>query len=374
VFLVIDGWSTIRGEYDDLEPMITDLATRGLSYGIHIVASASRWMDFRPAIRDLFGSRLELRLGDPSDSAVSRKAADNVPRSSPGRGLTPEGLHFMAAQASTAALDDTELVKAIAAAWTGPAAPPVRLLPSVLPYESLDVTAGPGIPIGIAEADLRPVAVDFAGDPHFLVFGDGESGKSSFLRALATSLVRRYEPERARLIVVDYRHSLLGAVTSEHLIGFATGAAQAEELAASVAGYMEKRLPGPDVTPQQLRDRSWWTGPDCYVLVDDYDLVATGPTNPLQPLLEYLAHGRDIGLHLVLTRRSGGAAQALYEPVIRRLRELSSPGIVLAGDRDEGPLLGAVRPGPLPPGRGWLVNRKEGVRLVQLAHLPPAPD
>jgi S-DNA-T family DNA segregation ATPase FtsK/SpoIIIE len=372
VFLVVDGWSTIRGEYDDLEPMITDLATRGLSYGIHVVASASRWMDFRPAIRDLFGSRLELRLGDPSDSAVSRKAADNVPRSSPGRGVTPEGLHFLAAQPSTAGLDGGELVKAIAAAWSGPGAPPVRLLPPVVPYGSLDVAAGPGIPIGIAEADLRPVAVDFAADPHFLVFGDGESGKSSFLRALATSLVRRYEPEQARLIVVDYRHSLLGAVTSDHLIGYSTGTAQTEELAESVAGYMRNRLPGPDVTAQQLRDRSWWTGPDCYVLVDDYDLVSTGPTNPLQPLLEFLAHARDIGLHLVLTRRSGGAGQALYEPVIRRLRELSSPGIVLSGDRDEGPLLGAVRPGPLPPGRGWLVTRKEGVRLVQLAHLEPS--
>ncbi len=371
VFLVVDGWNTIRGEYDDLEPVITDLATRGLSYGIHVVASASRWMDLRPAIRDLFGSRLELRLGDTSDSAVSRRAADNVPKAAPGRGITAEGLHFLAALPSTAHLDSTDLVKAVATAWTGPAAPPVRLLPSVVPYASLDVATGAGIPIGIAEADLRPVALDFAADPHFLVFGDGESGKSSFLRALATSLVQRYEPERARLIVVDYRRSLLGAVTSDHLIGYGTGAAQTLELTESVAGYMQNRLPGPDVTAQQLRDRSWWTGPDCYLLVDDYDLIAAGPTNPLQPLLEYLAQARDIGLHLVLTRRSGGAGRALYEPVIQHLRELSSPGLVLSGDRDEGALLGTVRPGPLPPGRGWLVTRREGVRLIQLAHLPP---
>jgi S-DNA-T family DNA segregation ATPase FtsK/SpoIIIE len=39
-------------------------------------------MDFRPAIRDLFGSRLELRLGDPADSLISRKAAGNVPEGS----------------------------------------------------------------------------------------------------------------------------------------------------------------------------------------------------------------------------------------------------------------------------------------------------
>jgi len=367
VFLVVDGWSTIRGEYEDLEPVITDLATRGLSYGVHLVASASRWMDFRPAIRDLFGSRLELRLGDAADSAVSRKAADNVPKAVPGRGITPEGLHFLAALPRAAGVDD--LVKAIAAGWTGLAAPPVRLLPPVVPYRTLDVEKSRGIPIGIAEADLRPVSLDFAAEPHFLLFGDGESGKSSFLRALATSLVRRHPADQARLVIVDYRRSLLGAVETEHVIGYASGASQAADLIESVAGYMRNRLPGPDVTPQQLRDRSWWTGPDCYVLVDDYDLVATGPSNPLQPLLDYLAQARDIGLHLVLTRRTGGAGRALYEPVIQRLRELSSPGLVLSGDRDEGALLGAVRPAPLPPGRGWLVTRKEGARLIQLGYL-----
>ena len=117
--------------------------------------------------------------------------------------------------------------------------------------------------------------------------------------------------------------------------------------------------------------RSWWTGPDCYLLVDDYDLVASGPNNPLLPLLDHLAQARDIGLHLVLTRRTGGAGRALYEPVIQRLRELSTPGLVLAGDREEGALLGTVRPGPQPAGRGWLVTRRQGVRLVQLGYLPP---
>ena len=54
------------------------------------------------------------------------------------------------------------------------------------------------------------------------------------------------------------------------------------------------------------------------------------------------------------------------------LRETGSPGLVMSGDRDEGPLLGNVRPQPLPPGRGWLVNRRNESRPVQLAWLPPA--
>src|SRR5439155_10687960 len=170
------------------------------------------------------------------------------------------------------------------------------------------------------------------------------------LRALATTICRRFRPDEARILLVDYRRSLLGTITSEHLIGYGATAQQSEELMLSVARYMQGRLPGSDVTPEQLRHRSWWTGPECFVLVDDYDLVAGGPANPIMPLLEYLAQARDIGLHLVLTRRSGGAGRAMYEPVIQRMRELGSPGIMLSGDRDEGPLLGNLRPGPLPPG------------------------
>ncbi|MEH0822997.1 MULTISPECIES: type VII secretion protein EccCa [unclassified Micromonospora] len=373
VFLVVDGWVTLRGEYDDLEPLVTDLATRGLSYGVHVVASAVRWTDFRPAIRDLFGSRLELRLGDPSDSVVKRVAAASVPEKSPGRGITAQSLHFLTALPQLTGTETADLVKAVAGAWSGPPAPRVRLLPPVLPYAELDTSAATGLafPIGVAEADLRPVAVDFATEPHFVVFGDAECGKSSFLRALATSIIDRFTPEQARIILVDYRRSLYSLIDDPHVIGYGSAAAHTAELVESVAGYMQARLPGPEVTPAQLRERSWWSGPELFVLVDDYDLVASGPANPLRGLEEHLPQARDIGLHLVLVRRSGGAARAQYEPIVQRLRELSTAGLVMSGSPDEGPLVGQVRPGPLPPGRGRLVTRREGVRLVQLAHLPP---
>jgi S-DNA-T family DNA segregation ATPase FtsK/SpoIIIE len=380
VFLVIDGWTTLRSDYEDLEPMLADIATRGLSYGIHLVTTATRWSDFRHTIKDLFGSRLELKLGDPSDSMVNRKAAANVPAGQPGRGLVAEDLHMLTALPQTIGHTATSLVSGIAAGWSGEPARPVRMLPALLPYaavleigesgEPVPIGRGMSLPLGIAEADLRPVLVDFATDPHLVAFGDSECGKSSLLRSLAESITRRYAPEQARIVLIDYRRSLLGAVATDHLIGYGTAAENTVPLIASVASYMDKRRPGPDVTPEQLRARSWWTGPECFVLVDDYDLIATGPPNPLLPLLEYLSQARDVGLHLVLTRRAGGAGRSMYEPILQRLRELGSPGLVMSGERDEGPLVGTVRPSLQPPGRGWLVTRKEGARLVQLAHVP----
>ncbi len=97
VFLVIDGWSTLRADFDDIEMEIQQLSTRGLTFGLHIVTAASRWADFRAAMRDVFGTRLELRLGDAMDSEIDRKIAQLVPTGRPGRGLVQSKLHFLGA-------------------------------------------------------------------------------------------------------------------------------------------------------------------------------------------------------------------------------------------------------------------------------------
>jgi S-DNA-T family DNA segregation ATPase FtsK/SpoIIIE len=105
------------------------------------------------------------------------------------------------------------------------------------------------------------------------------------------------------------------------------------------------------------------------VLIDDYDLVAPqgAAAHPLLPLAEFLPQAKDVGLHVVVARRCGGAGRALFDPLLGRLRELGAPGLVLNGSPDEGALVEAVKASPQPPGRGVLVDRRRGARRVQLA-------
>jgi S-DNA-T family DNA segregation ATPase FtsK/SpoIIIE len=51
---------------------------------------------------------------------------------------------------------------------------------------------------------------------------------------------------------------------------------------------------------------------------------------------------------------------------------VGSPGLLLSGDRGEGPLLGGVKAEPLPPGRGRLIAQGRPPRLLHLAWTPPA--
>lgn len=372
VFLVIDGWSTIRNEFEDLEPVITDLATRGLGYGVHVVVAASRWQDLRQNVRDMLGSRIELALSTPAESMVNSRLAATVPKGRPGRGLTAEGHHLLTArpQLGAPAVGTDELVKGIASVWTGAAAPPVRLLPREVPYAALPTPDRLRLPIGIAESDMQPIWLDLTAEPNLLVYGDAECGKSTLLRALAASIVAGNAPDQARIAVIDYRRSLFGAITSDHLIGYCSTPDAATELVESIANYMTARQPSPEVTPEQIRNRSWWSGPECILLVDDYDMVTTGPGNPLSAILEFLPQSRDLGLHLIIVRRAAGALRS-GDPITSRLRDLSTAALIMSGDPSEGPIIGNIRPVPLPPGRGRLLTRRSPApSLIQLANLP----
>lgn len=387
VFLIVDGWAAFRQEYESLESQVVNLAAQGLSFGVHVLVSATRWAEIRPAMKDQMGTRFELRLGDPSESEIDRKVAVNVPQGRPGRGLTRDKLHFLIGLPRIDGSSDDETVgdgiadasAKIRETWRGRAAPKVRLLPELLPYEDLlqqvkESGARPGkhlVPVGVNEEELAPFYLDFDAEPHFVYFADGENGKTNFLRTVVSGIVNNFTPKEAVVLLVDYRRTMLGYIGTDHLLGYAVSANQLTDMIKDVKGSMEGRLPGPDVTQEQLKNRSWWKGPELYVVVDDYDLVVTQMNNPLQPLSEFLAQAKDVGLHIIVTRRTGGAARSTYDPIIGKMKDISSPGMVGSGSKDEGQLWGNLKPSQQPPGRGTMISRKVGQQRVQLAWIPP---
>ena len=387
VVLVVDGWATVRSDFEALEPALQSIAIGGLSYGIHLAISASRWMEIRPAVKDMLGSRIELRMGDPVDSEVGRKFAEVVPIGRPGRGINSERLHTLIALPrldSSSSVDDlpagvANAVEAVRERYGDRQAPRVRMLPHSLDRDAVVRAAGrtgmlgrSRVAVGINEAELAPVVLDFEEQPHLVAFGDTECGKTGLLRNIANGLMENTTADQCKIILVDFRRTMLGAVDNDYLGGYATATQSLTNLMVALGESLKDRLPPSDITQQQLKERSWWSGPDLYVLIDDYDLIPGGTLNhPLGPLIEFLPQARDIGLRVVIARRIGGAGRAMMaDPVIGRLKDLSCNGLVMSGTKEEGGLFGGYKATQMPPGRGMLVSRTIRSDVIQLSRMP----
>lgn len=385
VFLVVDGWQVLRQNYPDLEETVMAVAGRMLTYGIHLVVSGNRWMDMRMGLRDLLGTKVELKLGDALDSEVDRKAQRTVPSGRPGRGITAEKLHFLAAvprldglgRDSDLSEGVADLVRRVSEAWQGPKAPRVRLLPMHFPLEQVpaqqqSAPGARGVVVGLEGRRLEPVVFRPGEDNGLIAIGESETGKTSLLRAVGRQVVSTWQPREAKLVILDYRMTMLREFSGESVLGYSAGHETSADIVAGLVAGFRERLPGPDVTPEQLRDRSWWRGPEIFLLVDDYDLVATSAGNPLRELVEFLPQARGIGLHLYVTRQAGGASRASGDPVLNRMRELNFPGVLMSMPKEESAVWG-IRSARRGRGRGLMLHRKLGNTPVQLVRQEPPP-
>ncbi|MGW1108812.1 type VII secretion protein EccCa [Streptomyces sp. NPDC002540] len=381
VFLVVDGWATLRQDFDALIPTFSQFAARGLNFGIHLVVATARWMELSSQVRDQLTTRLELRLGDAMDSVVDIRKAKAVPHS-PGRGLTTDGkLHFLAAlpridgreSADDLAEGVADLVERVAGCWSGPSAPPVRTLPHRLALSELpepELAEGLRVPLGLDEETLSPVWHDFGRTPHLIGVGDTESGKTNLLRLVSSAITARYSPSEARILVVDYRRTLVEAIPEEYRLGHAVSLDALRDLVGGSARAIKTRVPGPDITPSRMRLADWWTGPRLFVLADDYDMIGggLGVGHPFELLFEHLALGHEVGLHIVVTRSATGAGRGLNDQLLRRLDEVNTPGLLMSCPPSEGYMFGNIKPRNLPPGRAQYIARRKAV-LMQTALL-----
>ncbi len=391
VFLVIDGWPAFVSEFPDLEPTVQDIAGQGLAYGVHTVISTPRWTELRARVRDYLSTKVEFRLGDVNETQIDRIARE-VPANRPGRAVSMERTHLMigvprldgvhSAHDIVPAL--TAAVQEVTARHTDEA-PRVRVLPDRIYLHELDPNPpGPDadyrtrwtVPVGVRESDLSVAYNNMHSTPHQLIFGAAKSGKTRIAHAITRAICARNSPDQVRFMVADYRSGLLDAVPQSHLL--AAGAinrnhAALEESVKAMAINLKKRLPPSDLTTAQLRSRSWWSGPDIVLLVDDWHMIvaAGGMIPPMAPLAPLLPAAADIGLHIIATCQMSQASRATMDKFVGAVYGAGSPTMFLSGDKQEFPSREIIVK-RRPPGQAFFVT-PDGKEVIQAAYVD-APE
>ena len=387
VILLVDGVSQLRTDFEQLEDRLFDLLQRGGSFGIHVVLGMTRWNDIRMTQQPMIGTRLELRLNDPSDSSIGRKLNAVLKTDQPGRVLTDASLF---GQIALPVLDDVaddelgdaleELATRSAKSWEGPSAAPIRLLPATLDPELLpDALDEPdAVPFGLRQDTMEAALLELDGaDQHLLVFGDSGSGKTTLLRTVIRGLLDRYTADELVIAVMDLRGDVAEEVPDAYLGGHASTSGLARGLATAIAQELEGRLNAAGTGAEQggatrLSGRPRIAdGPRIVVLADDFDILASGGNEPLAPLLPFLPSARDLKLHVLVTRPVAGVGRAMFDVGLQTLRDTGGTMLVMSGERSEGQVTPGVYAEQMVPGRGQFVRRGEPRRIVQVAHSQP---
>jgi type VII secretion protein EccCb len=402
VYLVIDNYRALAEENEVLIEQVNVIINQGPSFGVHVVVTADRESELRPPVRSGFGSRVELRLAAVEDAKLVRsRFAKDVPVK-PGRGMVavnyvrldsdPQaGLHTLVARPALASTPDNtfesdSVVAAVSRVATSEA-PPVRRLPAKFGVEQVRELAArdtrQGVGVGgiawaISELDLQPVYLNFAENSHLMITGRRECGRTTALATIMSEIGRLYAPgassapppppgkPSAQVWLVDPRRQLLTALGSDYVEKFAYNLDGVVAMMGELAQALSGREPPPGLSAEELLSRSWWSGPEIFLIVDDIQQLPPGFDSPLHKAVPWVTRAGDVGLHVIVTRTFGGWSSAGSDPMLRALHQANAPLLVMDADPDEGFIRGKMKGGPLPRGRGLLMAEDTGV-FVQVA-------
>ncbi|WP_343710120.1 type VII secretion protein EccCa [Mycobacterium sp.] len=378
VFLVIDNFGDLYDKDSGLGERAIGVAKRGLSYGVHVISSASSWLvGQKQALLNVSNARIQLRLSNPEESQLGagfeqRKAARNT-LDKPGFGLTAHGHEWLVARPEMTGADGSRTtareVGALVTAMAG--ATRVDKLARLPDHVRLDQILGMfsetaeaadarNIPFAIGESALQPVWLPTGATPNLLVIGRQLCGKSTTLATFGRAIISRFSPQEAQISIIDPKTSLIGRITGPHVRGYAYAPDHIDELIEDLARTLRDRLPPSGLSQQELLERPSWQGPRQFVLIDDEQelrphggVAKAAATAPLWGLIE---RSREIGLHVIAARLPGNwAAVSVMNPFLAKMTGSRAPTLFMDNDPTAVKVFGRVSAQQLPAGRGLLV-------------------
>lgn len=438
VFLVIDGFRAFRERYqqatarpgEGLLADIEEIGAKGPAHGVHLIISTDGYIAGKatPTMGTLFSANVELKLPDTDE--LNHNPNPHVAKAVPyglqevisddasveqqlsgeqvaaqrivGRGRTRFGHHFQTGRPwLTVNGRQVDASDAEAAAMIGRIAgkrvSAVRMLPKELSRaqmweryverEGQDRRRGV-VPFGLSEVGLNAAVADFTRNPHFVLAGTADCGKTAGLATFAQSIMDVYRPDEAKIYVISTDNALVQYVPQEYLgeyqarefagdgqprvptgkmlYGYVSREDQIMDVDAHLGELLRPRLRPDDATQEEIASGARrWSGPEIFVIVDNEDVLEawhstsswSGKPFALQNVAVFVPRAEEVGLHVIVARRIEEWPKAEYTPLMRALKQKQTPGLVMSGARTEGVILGKQFASDQPAGRGVYVTR-----------------
>ncbi|TXH11029.1 MAG: hypothetical protein E6R04_03555 [Spirochaetes bacterium] len=422
MFLVLDGFDSMVQDDEEWKTSLLRLLMNGGRVGLHVVVTAPDIQSLPIKQQSMYATLVPLGVDDParmgSITMETRQRMKLIPNQS-GRGVdTRTGLSSLIMVPKMEKIaptvpgergqqdifdyrqDHAAQIRAVGdqlSASLKTRAPQIAVVGDCPSYGSIwetfssipDVTdrstpkKDRWLPLGVDTRTLVPTLLDKT-SPHFIVAGSPDSGKTSTLRALITSVINQYGSDEAKFMIFDPSYGLMnemeflcenGYMKQEN---YAASRIEAEGPVSSLAKIIQHRTPERDknVTPRQIADRSWFDGPEVFVIIDEYSNIGSvsGMPSPIESLVPLMSPIPDMGVHLFIsTSAAGFGGMTGMNKMIKMILGQNASMLLLDGPSNEGSITSLkAKFAARRPGRGQLLLPAASTStVVHVGYVPP---
>ncbi|CDG35330.1 FHA domain-containing protein [Acetivibrio thermocellus BC1] len=390
IVIVIDNYSAFSEMYSEYEDYLIQISREGGNLGLHIVITNSSTSSISYKLSSNFKLAVALQMADKGDYALIVGRTNGLePSPVNGRGLVKGNppLEFQTALPAEGESEIERTIKikstigAISQSWTGPKAKPIPVMPEIVYYKDLitrdDVKKTIArkplcIPLGIEENEMEPCFIDLLETPHFLVSGDIQSGKTTFLQALAVTLALKFSPEKLDIHIFDSSSLGLYALSQlPHTKNYTNDGHNISEFAEALQQEIDNRKA--ELNEERIRSGGLINEKEfvlnrrlSLILIDDLNDFSQYADSIVTDLFERLVKKeRNLGISIIMASYTEDIGSS-WDNFAKAMKDMQT-GLLLGSISDQQVFSVRLHYGTtekaIKPGDGYLINRGRFCRV-----------
>ncbi|MCM1497817.1 MAG: type VII secretion protein EssC [Clostridium sp.] len=312
IVIVIDNYDVIRELEMDLEEFLTQLTRDGVSLGIYVVATATRFGAIRYTVQNNFKNKISLFMYDSSDiqSVVGRT---QYPLGEiKGRGLVKlENVNQLQMYTVADSHDlltymDTvkQYVEGVDNAYTGVRPKEIPMLPDELTRSGFAAYIQDHdsrmVPIGLNEETVEVEYIDLSLYKQIII-GPSQSGRTNLLKVILDNIALEIP-----VYLIDIKDGELMMYQENENVTYVSGTEGLQDFGNSMRGYIEEREQEYEIAKQtepMLVARQYYGNlKPVVVLVEDWDSFAESMEDiDLEETAETIKQLADYGITVIAT-------------------------------------------------------------------------
>lgn len=372
ICVLIDDFGALKGLDYDNELSVIEKLLKLRMYGLYFVIAGAQFSDIPSRMTNLIQHRIVFDLIDHSEYLIILGRLDTVDF-----GTLPVGRCFvnletppMRCQIGKPLDQDqwSEIGEKMSKAWVGKRPASIKNLPNISPLSELLDEANQDKKVrsllGIDGDDLSPYWFDWERNPHLLIGGAPQSGRTSLLQTAILSLANEYSSDEAYFVLIDGSRSLERLYTLPHVLAVVS---EEESFVQNIANLQEEL----DYRRAVEDEHKLQTLPHIYIALDDYDLLCDAFIGEkiISKLGKYVRQDSRLKFHLLISTLPENVTRSA--DMLMKQFKLSRSGVSLGNvglyEDMGGKVTQAMRNEEFKEGRGYIFDRSS-IKLVQFAY------